>query len=100
MKGDDKMKQQKIMLNNSDFKTMLVNGRPCIVYKELVPMWNTIDIDLDNYEFYISVYKDEDEGYSEITIICKDGLGDLFAYGMFESVDECKEWLENPYPLY
>lgn len=93
-------KEKEIPLNKEDFKIMLFRGRPTIIYKEQVPMWITIDVNLEEYNFYISVYEDKIEEEKEITIVCKDGWGDVYTYGLFDEVEECTDWLEEPYPLY
>lgn len=94
------MAERRIDLKPSDFTIGThTDGRPIIMYRGIVPCWYTIDGSLIGYKFYISIYEDED--CTEITMICQDpSFNDMYTYGMWDSLEECKAWLENPTKLY
>ncbi len=67
-------------------------------------MWRTVDKTLDGYTFFIAggdVFEEDGRKFKDpYTIICRDSLGDLFAYGKWSTLQQVLKWIENPHSLY
>ena len=66
-----------------------------IFYKD-VPLWRT---GVPLHELEIFLYDGSKAGET-FTLMCKDCFDDYFAYGMWSTLEEAMQWLENPVQLY
>jgi hypothetical protein len=97
LKGGMKM-TKKIPLDKNDFSSRtyidIFGPSDCILYKDKIPMWRT-GCGLNKVDIFISTDIDG------TTIICRDHMfGDSYTYGYWDTLEECKAWLEDPTILY
>ena len=87
-------------IDKSRLSIKIFNGTPCIFYDN-VPLWRTAapleDLDIFLYDPAKYRAQGEEESYS---IFCRDSYEDIYTYGMWDTLEEVKEWLENPKPIY
>jgi len=72
-----------------------VNGAPTIHYDD-VPLWYT-SVPIEQVDIFLYDGSQHEEPYS---LFCRDGYGDIYTYGMWETKEEALAWLENPERLY
>lgn len=82
-------------LNSVDFTSR--DGT--IYYKNVYPLWGTIDDNLDDYLFAYydpthTKYPEDDPSY--YMLVCIDGLGDRYEYGHWDTKEQLDEWLNCP----
>ena len=83
-------------VDQSRFSVRPFEGSPCIHYDDL-PLWRTA-VGLDQLEIFLYDPKPlKDEGYS---LFCRDSFGDIYTYGMWETLEDAKAWLDKPTRLY
>lgn len=86
-------KEKKYQIDKKNF--IILNGK---IYYRTIPMWSTVSISLENFEFYMLDETTYPNGF--VTITCKDECGDLFYYGRFDTIKQATQWLVNPVSLY
>lgn len=70
-------------------------GRGIIHYDD-VPLWYTA-VPVEQLDVFLYDGSQHEEPYS---LFCRDGYGDIYTYGMWETKEEALAWLENPYSLH
>ena len=72
----------------------------CVCYGD-VPLWRTVAglNDLDIFLYDPTEYREmgEEEPYS---LFCVDSFGDVYTYGMWDTLEDALAWLEEPKQLY
>ena len=70
-----------------------------VVYKDVI-LWATAYDNLEGCEIYLDQTDDEICICGKTPVYFSPGSYDFSTYGMWYSLDEAKQWLENPIPLY
>lgn len=82
------------IIDSPDRNNPFARAKKLITYKN-IPLWTTISDSLDGYDFYvIDETKEYEIGFCYLA--CKDELNDIFSAAHFCSLDEMKQWLNNP----
>ena len=79
----------------------LIGPSDCVYYDD-VPLWRTVAPleDLDIYLYDPTPYRNRGEDSEPYSLVCVDPFGDIYTYGSWSTLEEAKDWLANPIPLY
>ncbi len=72
------------------------SGARHIIYYDDVPLWYTA-VPIEHLDIFLYDGSQHDEPYS---LFCRDGYGDIYTYGMWDTKEEALAWLENPTRLH
>lgn len=85
------------VLEQSRFSIQICEGAPCIHYGD-VPLWRTT-VELDELDIFLydpRPIREDGEESEPFSLFCVDGYGDIYTFGMWDTLEEAKVWLANP----